>query len=35
MPTCTDNREVAQKPHAAFGGATPFHAAFWFLAQVV
>ncbi|KAJ6533694.1 hypothetical protein B0H19DRAFT_1272335 [Mycena capillaripes] len=27
------NREVAQKPHAAFGRATSFHAAFWFLAQ--
>jgi hypothetical protein len=33
----SNNREVAQKPHAsAFGGATSFHAAFFsFLAQVV
>jgi hypothetical protein len=28
-------RDVAQKPHAAFDGATSFHAAFSFLAQVV
>ncbi|KAJ7899127.1 hypothetical protein B0H14DRAFT_2556693 [Mycena olivaceomarginata] len=30
-----DNRELAQKPHAAFGSATSFHAAFQFFVQII